>query len=106
LRDPDDGGRSASIVLAPGLRLLALAGKDVVHAMLADVASPTVADGNKSETGKVRKGIIRDCLEGTNGRPKRENWLPPYLQFPAKGYTDRGGINVVERWQSVAGLFA
>jgi ParB family chromosome partitioning protein len=83
-----------------------LAGKDVVHAILADVASPTVADGNKGETGKVQKGIIRDCLEGTNGRPKTEKWLPPYLQFPAKGYTDRGGINVVERWQSVAGLFA
>jgi ParB family chromosome partitioning protein len=83
-----------------------LGGKDVVHAMLADVASPTVADGNKGETGKVQKGIIRDNLEGTNGRPKKENWLPPYLQFPATAYTDRGGVGVIDRWQSVAELFA
>jgi ParB family chromosome partitioning protein len=83
-----------------------LSGKDVIHAMLADVASSTVADGNKGETGKVQKGIIRDYLEGTNGRPKKENWVPPYLQFPAKGYTERGGIGVVDRWQSVAEFFA
>jgi ParB family chromosome partitioning protein len=81
-----------------------LSGKDVVQAMLADVASPTVAEGNKSETGKVQKGIIKDCLEGGNGRPKKQGWLPPYLQFPAKAYTERGGIGVVERWQSVADL--
>jgi hypothetical protein len=50
-----------------------LGGKDVVHAMLADVASATVADGNKDETANVRKGIISDYLEGSNIRPKNEN---------------------------------
>jgi len=82
-----------------------LGGKDVVQAILADIATPAVADGNKTETSKVQKGIIRDYLDGGNGRPKHENWLPAYLRFPAKGYTERGSIGVVDRWQSVASLF-
>jgi ParB family transcriptional regulator, chromosome partitioning protein len=83
-----------------------LAGKDVVQAMLADIASPAVADGNKGETTKVQKGIIKDFLQGTNGREYKMDWLPPYFQFPPKAYTERGGIGVVDKWQSVAEFIA
>ena len=82
-----------------------LAGKDVVQAMLADIASPAVADGNKSETAKVQKGIIKDFLHGTNGREHKMDWLPLYFQFPPMAYTKRGGVGSVDRWNTAAGLF-
>jgi ParB family transcriptional regulator, chromosome partitioning protein len=82
-----------------------LAGRDVVQAMLADIASPAVADGNKGETAKVQKGIIKDFLHGSNGREHKVNWLPPYFQFPPKAYTERGGVGAVDKWNTAAGLF-
>jgi ParB family chromosome partitioning protein len=82
-----------------------LAGKDVFHAMLAELVGTTVADGNKNETAKVQKGIIRDYLTGSNGRTQNENWLPGYARFPAAAYTDRGGTGSGERWKKVASLF-
>jgi len=82
-----------------------LAGKDVVQAMLADIASPAVADGNKGETTKVQKGIVRDFLHGTNGREHKMDWLPPYFQFPPKAYTVRGGVGAVDQWNTAAELF-
>ncbi len=82
-----------------------LGGKDVVQAMLTDIASPAVADGNKGETTKVQKGIIKDFLRGTNGREHKMDWLPPYFQFPPKSYTERGGTGCGECWNKVAALF-
>jgi ParB family transcriptional regulator, chromosome partitioning protein len=81
-----------------------LGGKDVVQAMLADIASPAVADGNKGETSKVQKGIIKNYLHGTNGREHKMDWLPPYFQFPPQAYTERGGVGAVDRWNTAASL--
>jgi ParB family transcriptional regulator, chromosome partitioning protein len=76
----------------------------VAQAMLADIASPSVADGNKGETSKVQKGIIKDLLHGTNGREHKMDWLPPYFQFPPKAYTERGGVDSVDKCSMAAGL--
>ena len=77
-----------------------LSGKDVVQVMLADIASPAVADGNKGEAAKVQKGIIKDFLNGTNGREHKLDWLPRYFQFPPKAYTERGGVGAVDTWNT------
>lgn len=82
-----------------------LNGKDVVNALLSDVGSPAIAEGNKGETAKVQKGIIKDFLKGTNGREHKMDWLPPYFQFPPKAYTERGGVCAVDRWNTAASLF-
>jgi ParB family transcriptional regulator, chromosome partitioning protein len=82
-----------------------LGGKDVVQAMLADIASPSVAEGNKGETSKVQKGIIKDFLHGTNGREHKMDWLPPYFQFPPKAYTECGGVSAVDKWNTAENLF-
>jgi ParB family chromosome partitioning protein len=73
--------------------------------ILTELGGATVADGNKGETAKVQKGIIRDFLTGSNGRAKFENWLPAYDRFPAASYTERGGTGCGERWARVAALF-
>ena len=82
-----------------------LGGKDVVQAMLADIASPAVADGNKGETIKVQKSIIKDFLHGTNGREHKMDWLPPYFQFPPRAYSERGGVDTVDNWNTAASMF-
>jgi len=80
--------------------------KTVLNSMLADIAGNTVAASNKDATGKVQRGIIRDYLRGTNGREHKPDWIPRYAAFPAKTYTERGGLRFVAEWEKVAHLFA
>jgi ParB family chromosome partitioning protein len=57
-----------------------------VNAMLAEVAGEAVAKGNATEKLKTQKQIIRDYLAGRNDRPKVENWVPGWMEFPFRGY--------------------
>jgi len=79
--------------------------KAVLNSMLADIAGPTVADGNKAATGKVQRGIIRDYLDGANGRERKLGWTPVYASFPARAYTEHSGLGFVRDWERVAHLF-
>jgi ParB family chromosome partitioning protein len=81
-----------------------LNGKDVVNAMLSDAGSPAIAEGNKNEPAKVQKGIIKDIMRGENGREQNADWLPTYFRFPIMAHTKRGGIAIVDKWNSVAEL--
>lgn len=81
-----------------------LNGKDVVNALLSDIGSLAIADGNKAEPAKVQKGIIKDIMGGQSGREQNANWLPAYFRFPPMTHTARGGIAVVGKWQNVAEL--
>lgn len=80
--------------------------REVLLAMVEDVAGKAVAEGNAKEKGKTLKTILRDCLAGANGRPKAEGWVPRWLRFPASGYTTRGGIGAAARSAAVASLIA
>ncbi|WP_341703323.1 ParB N-terminal domain-containing protein [Ferrovibrio sp.] len=60
--------------------------KRVTRAMLAEVAGDTVAQGNQAATLSVHKQVIRDCLDGRNGRAAEPDWLPRWLEFPARNY--------------------
>jgi len=79
--------------------------KEVVNALLADIASPAIAQGNGDEPNKVKKAIIKDFMRGQNGRDHRADWLPPYFQFPIKSYTVQSGIAVADSWKTIAGAF-
>jgi ParB family chromosome partitioning protein len=63
--------------------------KQVINAMLAEVAGKAVADANLTATGKVQKGVLQDALAGSNGRTKAGGWLPKWLTFPGQRYTKR-----------------
>ena len=80
--------------------------REVLLAMVGDVAGAKVADANAKEKGKTLKTILRDCLAGANGRPKVEGWEPRWLRFPASGYTTRGGVDSARRSAAVADLIA
>ena len=80
--------------------------REVMQHVLADVAGERVASGNDSATGKVKRGIVRDCLSGENGRAKVEGWVPRWMAFPPSSYTERGGVGTVSRAAGIADLVA
>jgi ParB family chromosome partitioning protein len=80
--------------------------RQVVNAMVAELAGQHSADANIAEKVKTQKSIIRACLSGENGRERVENWLPRWLVFPAGSYTDRGGISTCDSWERVKTFFA
>lgn len=80
--------------------------KAVLTAMIAEVGGRTVANGNIAATGKVQKQIVRDFLEGTNGRQKVASWLPRWLRFPAEGYRRDGGFAPAARWKAIKRHFS
>src|SRR3546814_15735753 len=65
--------------------------KEVLTRIVAEVAGEPVAKANANATGKVLKGIIRDRLDGTNGRTKVDGWEPTWLTFPPAPTHARGG---------------
>ncbi len=56
--------------------------REVLQHVLADVAGEGVANASEGATGKVKRTIIRDCLNGENGRAKVEGWVPKWMAFP------------------------
>ena len=78
--------------------------KAIVNALLADIGGEAVASANAGEKVKAQKQLVRDFLDGTNGRPQRA-WLPRWMAFPPAAYTDRGGFRTVRHALQVAPLF-
>ena len=89
----------------PDMALVDLLGdKEVVNAILAEVAGEDVAQANAKATGKVQRSIIEDCIEGKRGREKRVGWAPRWMTFPPSSYTGRGGVATVEQWDAAQAL--
>lgn len=80
--------------------------REITRHLLAEVVGEQVAAENAKATTKVQRGIVRDCLSGTNGRVKRDSWVPRWMAFPASSYTDRGGVGSAERAQRLAAQLA
>jgi ParB family chromosome partitioning protein len=75
-----------------------------VNAMLAEVAGQIVADANVSETAKLQKAIICDCLAG-EGRPRVEGWVPRYMAFPVGHYDASKTLQIAIGWDGIKSLF-
>ena len=71
--------------------------REVMNYILADVAGSDIAEANAKATVKVQRGIVHDCLTGSNGRGQVEGWVPRWMQFPPSAYTVRGGVGSVEK---------
>ncbi|WP_327752442.1 ParB/RepB/Spo0J family partition protein [Sphingobium sp. SJ10-10] len=78
--------------------------REVIGHLVAEVAGKTVAAANAGESVKVQRQIVRDYLAGTGGRARHEGWVPHWMAFPPRAYTDRGGVGSVERWNLIAPL--
>lgn len=69
--------------------------REVLSRIVADVAGDVVATANAGEKAKTLKRIVRDNLDGAEGRRKVERWVPRWMTFPASAYTVRGGVGTV-----------
>lgn len=78
--------------------------REVLGAVISEVAGEGVATANQAATGKVKRQIIRDCLTGENGRSKVEHWVPRWMAFPPSAYTERGGVATVSRAAQIGDL--
>ena len=78
--------------------------KEVAAALVADIAGEAVAAANAGEKVKVQTQLVRDYLDGANGRPETQ-WLPRWMAFPPEPYTARGGVRSVTFARQVAPLF-
>lgn len=96
----------ATVWQADDALLDAIRDREIIGHVLADIAGPETAASNTKETAKVQRGIIRDCIAGTNGRQKIEGWVPKWMAFPPSAYTQRGGVGSVSRWKQVVELVA
>lgn len=75
--------------------------KEVLGAMVAEVAGETAANANAKEKGATLKRIIADHLAGDDGRSKVERWVPRWMAFPPSAYTTRGGVGTVKAYAKV-----
>ncbi|WP_343616949.1 ParB N-terminal domain-containing protein [Novosphingobium sp.] len=80
--------------------------REVLTAMVGEVAGEMVAEANRSEKTKVLKAIIRNHLDGADGRENREGWVPRWMTFPPAAYTARGGVGTVEKAEWAASSIA
>lgn len=69
--------------------------KEVLTALVAEVGGDEVAAANAKEKGATLKAIVRDHLDGSNGRTKVEGWVPKWMAFPPSAYTGRAGTSTV-----------
>lgn len=79
--------------------------REVLDALVAELAGQVAADANQKATGKVKRQIVADCLSGSNGRTKVERFVPRWMTFPPSAYTARGGVATVSRAADVDDLF-
>jgi ParB family transcriptional regulator, chromosome partitioning protein len=64
--------------------------REVLGAIVGEVAGDLVAKANAGEKAKTLKAIIRAHLDGADGRAKVEHWVPRWMRFAPTAYTDRG----------------
>ncbi len=79
--------------------------KKVVNALLGDIGGKSVAKANCKATGKIQKQIIRDHLDGANGREAKSSWRPKWMAFPARSYAKTGAPGAAQRTTKIADLF-
>lgn len=70
--------------------------REVMLAIVGEVAGPKIAQANTSEKAKTLKTIVRNHLGGVDGRKKVEGWVPRWMRFAPSAYTKRGGVGTVK----------
>ncbi len=81
--------------------LASLRDKEVLTALVAEVGGDEVAVANAKEKGATLKTIVRDHLDGSNGRTQVEGWVPKWMSFPPAAYTERGGVGTVAAYSEI-----
>lgn len=78
--------------------------REVMLAIVKEVAGPKIAQANASEKAKTLKTIVRNYLDGADGRAKVEGWVPRWMRFAPSAYTKRGGVATVKAHAKIGPL--
>jgi ParB family transcriptional regulator, chromosome partitioning protein len=92
--------------------------KRAINAMVADIASPSVAESVVKESGKVQKALIQNRIEGGEAekricpvdqcpaeRDANPGWRPGWMQVPPTRLVEGAGSATAEAWERIASLF-
>lgn len=79
--------------------------REVLTAMIGEVAGGEVAAANASEKIKAQKALLTDCLAGTGGRKKAKDWVSRWMRLAPSHYTGRGGVSCVAAHETAVRLF-
>jgi ParB family chromosome partitioning protein len=78
--------------------------KRAINAMVADIASPCVAKGCLTETGKVQKQLLANRIARGEGQA-RPDWRPVWMQVPPARLIAEAGSAPADAWGRVETLF-
>lgn len=79
--------------------------KRAINAMVADIASPSTAQGCLTETAKAQKEIVLNRISG-DGCEGNPDWRPGWMQVPPTRLLTGAGSPPADAWARIAGLFA
>ena len=78
--------------------------KRAINAMVADIASPSVAKAALTDTGKAQKELVWNRIVG-EGCEASPNWRPGWMQVPPTRLVERAGSPPADAWARIASLF-
>ncbi|WP_439620231.1 ParB/RepB/Spo0J family partition protein [Hyphomonas sp.] len=78
--------------------------KRTINAMVADIATPSLADSCRTDTGKAQKHVLANRITG-EGCEANPDWRPGWMQVPPTRLVEGAGSAPVDAWAQIVGLF-
>ncbi len=78
--------------------------KRAINAMVADIATDSLAASCSMDTGKAQKQILVNRISG-EGCAANPGWRPGWMQLPPRRLVEGAGSPPADAWARVAGLF-
>ncbi|KCZ60160.1 ParB/RepB/Spo0J family partition protein [Hyphomonas atlantica] len=78
--------------------------KRAINAMIADIATSSLADSCRTDTGKAQKQVLANRIAG-EGCKANPDWRPGWMQVPPTRLVEGAGSPPADAWRRVAGLF-
>ena len=78
--------------------------KRAINAMIADIATASLANACRSDTGKAQKQVLANRISG-EGCEANPDWRPGWMQVPPTRLVDGAGSPPADAWTRIASLF-
>ena len=78
--------------------------KRAINAMIGDIATASLADSCRTETGKAQKQVLANRIGG-EGCEANPDWRPGWMRVPPTRVVEGAGSPPADAWSRVAGLF-
>ena len=78
--------------------------KRAINAMIADIATASLADSCRTETGKAQKQVLANRISG-EGCEANPDWRPGWMQVPPTRLVEGAGSPPADAWARIARLF-